>query len=279
MPPLPEALSASSIQLYLTCSLKWRFQYVDRLPRLTVSANQVVGIAVHAALNWLHKERKHGREAPLAEVLRVFEGDWYAQVSSGNVEFDDEDAADKLLLKGKELLTQFYHLPPTPVRDSEFRFSLPLVNPATGEVLDVPLRGVIDLIAADGAVVEFKAPQKAPPLSDLPDNVQLTVYGYAYEKLFGEPLKEIRKVSLVRTKNPRIDTQVTGRDARDFERLFHLGREVLKGIRTGVFIPNRGCWMCSNCEYDQDCREWTGNEEVMAPEPAAHELPRSGRDL
>jgi len=265
MPPRPEALSASAIQLYLTCSLKYRFQHLDRLPRLFASANQAFGTAIHAALNWLHKERKQGRIPPLSEVLQVFEADWYAQTEiAGRVEvrFDDDGDRSLLLHKGKELLTQYYHLPAGAVRDSEFYFTLPLVNPATGEVLDVPIRGVIDLVEQDDVIVEFKAPQKAPPMSELPDNIQVTTYAYAYAKLFGKPPREIRKVSLVRTKNPKIDTQVTGRDERDFERLFHLGREVLKGIRGGVFIPNRGCWLCSDCEYDQDCREWTGNEEV-----------------
>ena len=261
----PEALSASSIQLYLTCSLKWRFQYWDRLPRISVSANQAFGTAIHAALNWLHRERKQGRTPPLAEVLQVFEADWYAQteVAGGQeVRFDDDGDRSLLCHKGKELLTQYYHLPAGQVRDSELRFTLPLVNPATGEVLDVPLRGAIDLIEQDDVIVEFKAPQKAPPMTDLPDNVQVTTYAYAYEKLFGKIPKEVRKVSLVRTKNPKIDTQVTGRDARDFERLYHLGREVLKGVRADVFIPSRGCWLCNDCEYDQDCREWSGNEEA-----------------
>jgi len=30
-----------------------------------------------------------------------------------------------------------------------------------------------------------------------------------------------------------------------------------------VFIPNRGCWLCRDCEYQQDCLEWTGNEEEV----------------
>ena len=70
-------------------------------------------------------------------------------------------------------------------------------------------------------------------------------------------------ITLLRTKNPDIDVQVTGRTKEDYERLFHIAKETLKGIRAGVFIPNRGCWMCSSCEFDPDCREWTGNEEVM----------------
>ncbi len=78
----PESLSASAISLYLTCSLKYRFQYVDKLPRLTVSENQAFGVAMHAALNWLHKARKRGHNPPLAEVLQVFEADWYAQTQA-----------------------------------------------------------------------------------------------------------------------------------------------------------------------------------------------------
>jgi putative RecB family exonuclease len=132
----------------------------------------------------------------------------------------------------------------------------------TGEVLDVPLRGIIDLVEGEDELVEFKVPQKTPPLADLPDNLQLTAYSYAYEMLFGGPPKEVRMVNLVRTKNPKIETQTTGRDKTDYERLFYLGKEVLKGIQAGVFIPNRGCWLCKDCEFDQDCREWAGNEEV-----------------
>jgi len=263
----PEALSATAISLYLTCSLKYRFQYVDRLPRLTLSENQAFGTAIHAALNWLHKARKRGHTPPLTEVLQVFEADWYAQTQAEGtkVQFDDVGDAAALGYKGRELLTQYYHLPASRVLDSEVWFTLPLVNPATGEALDVPIRGAMDLIEEGDVIVEFKAPQKAPPITALPDDIQVTTYAYAYEKLFGRLPKDIRKVALVRTKVPRVDPpQITGRDHKDFERLFHLGREVVKGVRAGVFLPSRGCWLCNDCEYRQDCDEWAGNEEEEA---------------
>jgi hypothetical protein len=267
----PESLSASAIQLYLTCSLKYRFQYVDRLPRLTLSENQAFGTAIHAALNWLHKARKRDRNPPLAEVLQVFDADWYAQTQAEGtrVTFTDEGDVAALSYKGRELLSQYYHLPAGQVRDSEVWFTLPLVNPVTGEVLEVPIRGAMDLIEMDDTIVEFKAPKRAPALSDLPDDIQVTIYAYAYEKLFGRLPKQIKKVSLVRTKQPRIEPQITGRVHKDFERLFHLGREFLKGVRAGVFLPSRGCWLCSDCEYRQDCDEWTGNEEGPSDAQAA----------
>lgn len=259
--PAPEALSPSQISLYLTCSLKYRFEYVDRLPKLYRSAAVALGKAVHAALEWLHKERKAGRHPPLADLLRLVEADWNAQRTETELRFNQDDSAEKLLLKAKELLSQYYHLPPKPVRDAEIHFQVPLVNPRTGEVLEVPLRGVIDLVEGEDELVEFKVPQKTPPLEDIPDNLQLTAYSYAYEILFGRPPKELRLVNLVRTKTPKIEEQKTWREKADYERLFHLGKEVLKGIRAGVFIPSRGCWLCRDCEYEQDCLEWTGNEE------------------
>jgi putative RecB family exonuclease len=259
---VPETLSISQINLYLTCSLKWRFQYLDRLPRLVQSANMVFGSAVHKALEWLHKERRNGRNPPLDELLRVFEADWHAQLLGEEVIFPDDDGKDKLLFKGKELIAQYYHLPPKPVRDAEVQFQLPLTNPATGEVLDVPLRGVIDLVNADDTIDEFKTAAKRFALADLPDHLQLTTYSYAVELLYGRPPKDLRLITLLRTKNPDIDVQVTGRNKEDYERLFHIAKGVLKGIRAGVFIPNRGCWICSSCEFDPDCREWSGDEEV-----------------
>jgi len=223
----------------------------------------VFGSAVHKALEWLHKARKDGGQPRLEDLLRVFEADWHAQCLDGEVRFNDDTSAAQLLVKGKELLSAYYHRPTRPVHDAELFFQVPLVNPATGDVLDVPLRGVIDLIEADDTLVEFKTSQKRCTLADLPDNIQLTAYSYAYELLFGHPPKELRLVNLVRTRNPVIEAHLTGRDATDYERLFHLSTAVLKGIQTGVFFPNRGCWLCRDCEYKQDCREWTGNEEDL----------------
>src|SRR5262245_17005047 len=163
-----EAISISQINLYRTCSLKYRFQYIDGLPRLVRAAGLVFGSAVHKALEWLHKARKAGEQPRFEELLRVFEADWQAQCLDEEILFADDTSADHLLVKGKELLSAYYHAPAKPVRDAEVFFQVPLVNPATGEVLDTPLRGVIDLIETDDTVVEFKTSQKRWALADLP---------------------------------------------------------------------------------------------------------------
>lgn len=255
----PEALSVSQISPYLTCSLKYRFQYIDRLPRLTRPAPVALGSSVHAALEWLHKEHKAGRNPTLEQLQRVFEADLYAQnlESPGD---EGDDSPNGLLLKGKQLLGLYFHAPARPVREAELAFQVPLVDSVSGEALPVPLRGVIDLIEADDTVVELKTSLRRWSPADLPDNLQLTAYSYAYQVLFGRPPRELRLVNLVRTKTPAMETHTSSRAPADHDRLVHISKEVLKGIRGSVFVPNRGCWLCRDCEYDQDCREWTGNE-------------------
>jgi len=259
--PAPEAISVSQINLYRTCSLKYRFQYLDALPRRTVPAAVVFGRAVHRALEWLHTARKAGDAPDLATLLRVFEADWHAQGLDTRIDLADGTSVPQLLATGRGLLRAYYQAPATPVLEAEWFFEVPLVDPATKEVVDVPLRGVIDLIETDGTVVEFKTAQRRQPPSSLPDDVQLTAYSYAYQHLFGRPPTGLRRVTLLRTRWPAIERQSTTRGLQDYVGLVALATEVRRGIRAGIFVPNRGCWLCRDCEYDQDCREWTGNDD------------------
>jgi putative RecB family exonuclease len=159
-----------------------------------------------------------------------------------------------------ELLSLYYHEGELRVRDAELGFTLPLVHPRTGEKIPVPLKGVIDLIEEDGTISEFKNAKKALDIEALPDNLQLTAYHYAHGMLFRERPKDLKLVQFVRTKQPKIETHVTGRDQRDVERFFGIAKQVRRAIEAGIFVPNRGCWMCSDCEYQADCLDWAGGE-------------------
>ena len=44
------------------------------------------------------------------------------------------------------------------------------------------------------------------------------------------------------------------RQQRDFAKFFLLVKEVLRGIRAGVFIPRKS-FMCGDCEYGEKCVE------------------------
>src|SRR5438034_7591329 len=87
--------SISQIQTYLLCPLKYRFTYIDRIPKPWRSASLSFGSSVHAALEWFHKERLAGRNPSSPEVLAVFEGDWYAQNLEPLV-FPEKESKDEL---------------------------------------------------------------------------------------------------------------------------------------------------------------------------------------
>src|SRR5213594_3340673 len=99
----PRVLSISQVNAYLACPLKYRFQYVDKIPRPWRAAAMAFGSSVHAAVEWFHRERLEGRTTDLTEVLKVFDADWYAQ----NVEtlvFSERESRDALTEKGRAMV-------------------------------------------------------------------------------------------------------------------------------------------------------------------------------
>ena len=56
MEPL-RVLSVSQVNAYLGCPLKYRFQYVEKIPRPWRPAAMAFGTSVHAAVEWFHNER------------------------------------------------------------------------------------------------------------------------------------------------------------------------------------------------------------------------------
>src|SRR4029077_21116982 len=138
-------ISISQVNAYLACPLKYRFQYVDKIPRPWRVAAMGFGSSVHAAVEWFHKDRLAGRSPELTQVLQVFDADWYAQ----NVEplvLSEKESKDSLAEKGHGMLQLYVESTngTKPVAVEQF-FEVDLADPETGEVLDLRLRGVIDL--------------------------------------------------------------------------------------------------------------------------------------
>jgi len=82
-----------------------------QLARMMIPAAVALGSSMHKALEWLHKARKNGRGPALADFLKVFEADWTGQKVGVKLKWNEDEPEDKLLLKAKELLGQYYCLP------------------------------------------------------------------------------------------------------------------------------------------------------------------------
>src|SRR5262245_38297953 len=173
-------ISVSQVNSYLVCPLQYRFQYVDHIPRPWRVAAMAFGSSVHAAVEWFHKERLAGRATDLTEVLKVFDADWYAQ----NVEplvFSDRESREGLAEKGRAMLQLYVEsaTAPKPLAVEQF-FQLDLADPETGEVFDLRLRGVVDLVEEGETLVDLKTAGRTLEAGGLERHLQLSTYALAY---------------------------------------------------------------------------------------------------
>lgn len=245
-------LSASQINLYLQCGLKYRYQYIDLLPKPFRPSALAFGSVLHSTLAWFHEETMKGNAVTLEKLYRIFDADWYSQCLDVNIHFKEGEKEMNLLNTGREMLTIFFQEKHPKVKGCEVPFTVPLRSPIGGPDLEIALEGYFDLIEEDGTIVEYKTSAIALSASDIDARIQLTAYSYAYQLLFHKPPKGIRVVDFVKGKKPKIVVIETKRDKNDHLGFLHTAQEVLKGIRAEIFIPRQSFW-CKECEYADIC--------------------------
>lgn len=264
-----EPLSVSQVQCYLGCPLQYRFRYIDRIPPPWRPAALAFGSSIHAALEWFHRERLAGRTPDAEAVVSIFDADWYA-ANLEPIVLAEWDSKESLAEKGREMLRLYVEtagdVRPLAVED---RFEIALVDPETGEILDLTLRGMIDLIEEDGTLVELKTAARSLDPGSLDRHLQLSTYALVVFLREGR-VPKLRLDSLLKTKAPRFDQRPTTRTIEDLAWTARLFAQVASAIRAGAFFPNPS-WRCTECEYFAHCQAWRGE----VPQPAAMPLSAS----
>jgi putative RecB family exonuclease len=255
---MKDHLSSSQISLYMQCSLKYKFQYLDELPKPFKPSGLAFGSVIHSAISWFHKERMAGRTPTLKRLLQILEADWFCQKVEREIRYRDREDEMQLMMLAREMLAQYFHQGHNGVRGSEIPFTVPLLNPTTGEEMGINLEGFIDLLESDDTIVEFKTSAQTMDPRDVEEHMQLTAYSYAFELLHQRPPKLIKLVNFVKAKKPKIMVHETMRQKEDYQRFYYLAKQVLKGIKSQIFFPRPSFW-CKGCEYEQPCRAWNGN--------------------
>jgi RecB family exonuclease len=222
------------------------------------------GTSVHAAVEWFHKERLDGRSPEVTQVLQVFDADWYAQ----NVEplvFSERESCEVLADKGRAMLQLYVEscngTKPVAV---EQPFELDLADPETGELLDVRLRGIIDLVEEGETLVDLKTAGRTLEAGGLERHLQLSTYALAHLLLHGS-IPKLRLDMLLKTTKPRLERHETTRSLEDLGWTARLIREVALAIQTEHFFPNPS-WRCTECEYFAHCQQWRGTWPLPSEE-------------
>ena len=247
-------LSSSQITQYLLCPRKYKIKYIDGIEPGHKSAALAFGSAVHTSLAYLAEERKKKNGINFQKVISTFRADWQAQMCD-EVKFKEKESEGEFLDKGISLLKEiFEESKDWNVSAAELPFSVPIINPETGEeIVPVPLNGFIDLVLEPDKVIEYKTGIRKWDSNQIKNNIQVSLYHYAYELLFGRAPQTELKI-LLRQKKTRVDTLPAERTKADICWTLQLVREVYESIIKGAFHPNPG-WLCSDCEFADICRQ------------------------
>jgi DNA helicase-2/ATP-dependent DNA helicase PcrA len=231
-------LSASDIETYRTCPLKYKFARVFRIPQ-EPTLNQRFGILVHQVL-----ERFHAGETPggtLPELLGLLDQGW----RRGG--FDDSGEQEKQLrIKAEQALIRYHERfmgeDAEPVW-FERSFSFPLGKHT--------VRGRVDRVdrLRDGAyeLIDYKTgrPKKA---ADLREDVQLALYSVAAVEAWDlEAAHQAYYYVLDDAKVP------VDRGEEDREWITETVLEVADGITGQGFEPTPSFAACSMCDYRIAC--------------------------
>ena len=262
MPILPEfihsddpTLSPSQINAYLMCPLKYRFNYIDKLPRPWKSAALAFGSAVHSALEAWQMSRLSGEEISADEVEGIFLADWESE-KVGDVRFKDDEESGTLMEKGRQLV----RLAMDTLRpDLPLAVELPFVVDLPQWDIDVPpvkLRGIFDLLLPGNRLVEIKTASKRFDPWTLERHIQLSAYAYAHDKLMGT-IPDLEIVTLLKTKVSKVEVVRAHRKPEDMDWFLGLVHQVHAAIVHRSFFPCPS-FLCGDCEFVDNCRAWSG---------------------
>jgi DNA helicase II / ATP-dependent DNA helicase PcrA len=229
------ALSASDIETYRACPLKYKFARVFRVPQ-EPTINQRFGIVVHQVLERYHQSGGQSVD----ELLGLLEAGWRR---SG---FGPTDEERQLHAKAENALKKYHER--FQADDAEPMWFEKSFNFKIGAHT---LRGRVDRVdrMADGRyeLIDYKTGRPKAP-AQLRDDVQLALYAVAATQAWSlDSSVQSYLYVLDDQKVPLPD------DANDAEWIAETVREVADGILGQGFEPTPSYAACSICDYRIAC--------------------------
>jgi len=231
--PSPLELSASAIETYERCPMKYLLQYSWRL-RSGPSAQMTFGNVMHTTIREFVAESRTGAVPTLEDLLAIYEREWK---SAG---FPDQYQEEEYRKAGREQLETFYRSfrrerPDVLYQEKPFRLVLDD---------DLIVTGRIDQVnRLDGRTVEIVDYKtgKVRSADKAVDDMQLSIYALASREVFDlEPERVVFHYLMSG------ETVACARDSKALDLAKEHIIEIADQIRAGEFRPNpgRGCGYC-----------------------------------
>jgi putative RecB family exonuclease len=251
---LPDHLSYSQINTYLTCPLRYKLHYVDQIPPAFKSAALSFGSAMHEAVGAFYHQHLLGDSLRVDQMIDVYREAW-RNGGEKDIRFFNGDDADSLQGKANKMLATFHESfdPSISVLGVEEFFEINL-----GDM--PPFCGYIDLIeqaeCGQFTVADLKTAARKPTNGSVHQNLQLTAYSVGVEALgFTPETVNLRVDVLTKTKDPQLVRLETTRTDEDRQRFVKLVQHVWNAIEREVFYPKVD-WACKQCAWAEPCAKW-----------------------
>ena len=242
MPPSASfvtGLSASAIEIYEQCPLRFKLEREWNLPR-DVPASLHYGAAMHRILHTFYDAQRCGREIGDDDLFEQFRSD----LASAGIA--DRYQYDLYLRQGMEQLRQFFEwarsAQPPEVIETECRFEL--------QVGSAKVAGRVDRIDRTGpdsvAIVDYKT-GKPKSQEDADESLQLSLYALAARETWGKRADRL----IFHNLENNMPVYTTRTDAELEEAKLRV-QKASDGIAQGKFAAKLG-YHCAFCPYRNLC--------------------------
>jgi CRISPR/Cas system-associated exonuclease Cas4 (RecB family) len=247
---LQKTVSASRLNTWLSCRLKFYFRYVQQISKPKTPSLHV-GSVVHLILQAWNMARWRKQEFQLERFKKLFEDGWKDQPPGIN--WDGEEAGEKNT--AWSVLEMYFTQTPIKANEMPEAVEVPMESDLSKYGLPT-LIGVMDLVRAGGRIVDFKSTGKTPDPEDAihQNETQLSCYSVLYREATGH-LESGRELHhLVKTKTPKlVITELGPMTEIQQVRLFRMMESYVEGLAREDFVPSPG-FQCAGCEFFNECR-------------------------
>lgn len=245
-------ISYSSLDTYQNCSLKYKFQNIDKIKE-PKSKEAVFGTIMHSTLKFMHTPSL--LPPKLEDALDYFSRNWNSSI------FENEMEERSAFSMGVSMIQDYYkknNLSDFNIIDLESRFAIEINDKNSLDNEKHIISGIIDRIdkTEDGyEIIDYKTTKKMPSQEKVDNDMQLSVYLSAFLSRYPKEIDKLNKitVSLYYLKHG-VKLSAT-RTKEQLEKSKDIFLDVIRLIQQEKFEPNITP-LCDWCGYQKICPMW-----------------------
>lgn len=252
-------LSYSALDTFQNCSLKYKFQNIDKIKE-PKSKEAVFGTLIHATMKFIHAPALV--QPTLESALDFFSKNWNSDV------FEDELEERSAFSMGVAMVQEYYkknNISDYNIVDLESRFAIeieeqaPVKPSADGHGARTHIvSGIIDRIdkTEDGyEIIDYKTTKKMPSQDKVDNDLQLSVYLNAFLARYPKEVARLDKITVSLYYLKHGVKLSSTRTLEQLQKANQLFLDVIEQIEKGEFVPNVTP-LCDWCGFQKICPMW-----------------------